>query len=99
MRTTTHAPPPLLASAAARRHRRSSGTATWSEADGRRRDDWALAFAVRLASLGARDGVAELARLGRALYEHYDLLDPYHIARMVWQRRAKDGAIVMRRTP
>jgi hypothetical protein len=97
MRTTAHnalkVPPPSTL-----RSRRSPVTPGVAETDDPRRDDWALAFAVRLAWLGARDGVAELALLGRSLYEHYSLLDPYHIARMVWRRRPKDGAITVRRS-
>ena len=66
----------------------------------RRRDDWARAFAARLAWLGAVDGAAELARLGRSLYEDYNLLDPYHIARMVWRRWPRDrGIVVSRQVP
>ena len=97
MRTTAHDSPPLLP-APTLRSRRPVATPGVAETDDPRRDDWALAFAVRLAWLGARDGVAELARLGRSLYEHYSLLDPYHIARMVWRRRPKDGAITLRRS-
>ena len=62
-----------------------------------RRDDWARAFAARLAWLGALDVDSELVRLGRSLYAHYDLLDPYHIARTVWQRRPKAGCLVLPR--
>jgi hypothetical protein len=98
MRTTSHSSFPGVA--AARRAQRRRAKPVSAEADGQRRDDWALAFAVRLAWLGARDGIADLARLGRALYEHYNLLDPYHIARMVWRRRRpKDGAVVVQRAP
>ena len=82
--------------------RRRSGEGngpTLAETARRRRDDWARAFAARLAWLGASDGAAELARLGRSLYEHYDLLDPYHIARMVWRRRPKGGGIVLPAAP
>jgi hypothetical protein len=97
MRTTGHSSYPVVAAARRAECRRAPPVS--AEADGRRRDDWALAFAVRLAWLGAGDGIADLARLGRALYEHYNLLDPYHIARMVWRRRPKDGAMVVRRVP
>ena len=51
-----------------------------------RLDDWVTAFATKLAGLGAEAGPAELRKLGRSLYPHYDLLDPYQIARMVWRR-------------
>jgi hypothetical protein len=61
----------------------------------RQRDDWARAFAARLVWLGALDGAPELARLGRAFHEHYGLLDPYHIARMVWRRRPKGASVVV----
>jgi hypothetical protein len=97
MRTTAQGSPPVLPPTALR-SRRPDGTPGVPETDDPRRDDWALAFAVRLAWLGARDGLAELARLGRSLYEHYSLLDPYHIARMVWRRRPNDGAITAKRS-
>ena len=58
------------------------------EALRRRRDDWVEAFASRLAALGADAGSGELMRLGLSLYEEYDLLDPYQIARLVWRRWA-----------
>ena len=51
-----------------------------------RLDDWVTAFATKLAGLGAEATPAELTKLGRSLYPHYDLLDPYQIARMVWRR-------------
>lgn len=51
-----------------------------------RLDDWVTAFATRLTALGAEATHAELTKLGRSLYPHYDLLDPYQIARMVWRR-------------
>lgn len=85
-----------LTTPAALRRRRAPRLA-WpvAEVAQRRRDDWTQAFAARLAWLGALDGDAELARLGRSLYEHYSLLDPYHIARMVWRCRPKEGGIVV----
>lgn len=58
------------------------------EALRRQRDDWVEAFASKLAALGADAGSGELMRLGRSLYEEYDLLDPYQIARLVWRRWA-----------
>jgi len=63
----------------------------------RRCDDWVRAFAARLAWLGAKDDAAELGRLGRSLYEHYNLLDPYYIAGMVWRRWPNDDGIVVPR--
>jgi len=37
--------------------------------------------------------------LGRSLYEHYNLLDPYYIAGMVWRRWPNDDGIVVPRVP
>ena len=62
-----------------------------------RLDDWARAFAARLIWFGVREGDAELALLGRAMYEHYGLLDPYDIARLVWRRWPQDRGVAVRR--
>ena len=59
----------------------------------RRLDDWVTAFAAKLTGLGAQATPTELAKLGRSLYPHYDLLDPYQIARMVWRRWAAERSV------
>ena len=64
----------------------------------RRLDDWVTAFATKLAGLGAEASPAELTKLGRSLYPHYDLLDPYQIARMVWRRWSAERATAPRAT-
>lgn len=49
-------------------------------------DDWVAAFVARLTWLGAREDARQLSALGLAMHGHYDLLDPYVIARAVWRR-------------
>ena len=63
-----------------------------------RLDDWVTAFATRLAVLGAEATPAELTKLGRSLFPHYDLLDPYQIARMVWRRWSAERSAKATRT-
>jgi hypothetical protein len=86
---------PAVAAVAPRRARRLA--VPCPETARRRCDDWVRAFAARLAWLGAKDGAEELGRLGRSLYEHYNLLDPYYIAGMVWRRWPNEDGIVVPR--
>ena len=71
----------------------ATGLRVTSETTQRRLDDWVKAFAARLAWLGAQEAPGDLARLGLAMYEHYDLLDPYDVARRVWRRRPADRRV------
>ena len=80
---------PTLATPSAARSRRILSDCP--EATRSRRDDWVYAFAAKLAALGADAGSDELMKLGRSLYEEYDLLDPSQIARLVWRRWASGG--------
>jgi len=100
MQTLRH-PDPIVPTAVAPVPPRSAirAAAHCPETARRRCDDWVRAFAARLAWLGAKDGAAELGRLGRSLYEHYNLLDPYYIAGMVWRRWPNDDGIVVPRVP
>jgi hypothetical protein len=63
-----------------------------------RLDDWVTAFAAKLVGLGAEATPEELKKLGRSLFPHYDLLDPYQIARMVWRRWSAERATAPRAT-